>query len=139
MGAFENAQKFFEACETSQGWMGCKPYVAEGATFSAQCEPLVGIRSLEDYCEWMGNLGTVLAPGATYDLHTASYSPESRSAVFFATIHVKHTGEGGPVPPTGREAHSEYVYILRMNAEDQVEHLTKVWNPAWANRELGWV
>jgi hypothetical protein len=31
--AFENAKKFFEACETPKGWEACKPYVAEGARF----------------------------------------------------------------------------------------------------------
>ena len=33
MTAFESATKFFEACETPLGWVGCKAYVAEGATF----------------------------------------------------------------------------------------------------------
>ena len=43
MSAFENATKFFEACDAPQGWEGCKQYVADGATFSAQSEPLADI------------------------------------------------------------------------------------------------
>ena len=31
MTAFENATKFFTACEAPEGWAGCQPYVAEGA------------------------------------------------------------------------------------------------------------
>ena len=38
MTAFENAQKFFAACEAPEGWSGCAPYVADGASFIAQSE-----------------------------------------------------------------------------------------------------
>ncbi len=57
MSAFETATKFFHACETLEGWEGCKGYVADGATFTAQCEPLVDIQTVEAYCEWMAGLG----------------------------------------------------------------------------------
>lgn len=139
MTAFENAQKFFEACEAPKGWSGCAPYVAEAATFTAQSEPLAEINSVKDYCDWMAGFGTVTAPGATYDLHAASYDEAGRTAMFFATYKAKHTGEGGPVPPTHKETQSHYVYILRMNEDDKVEHMVKVWNAPWAMRELGWV
>ena len=33
--AFENAKKFFEACETCKGFDGCGDYIAENATFRA--------------------------------------------------------------------------------------------------------
>ena len=58
--------------------------------------------TVEAYCEWMAAFGGVTAPGATYDLHTSSYDPETKTAVFFATYHAKHTGEGGPVPPPNK-------------------------------------
>jgi len=41
MTAFENAKKFFLACDAPLGWAECKQYVADGASFVAQCEPLV--------------------------------------------------------------------------------------------------
>ena len=138
MSAFENAKHFFAACETSLGWEGCKEFVSEGATFSAQCEPLVDIHSVREYSDWMAVLGTETAPGATYDLHSASFCPETRMALFFATFHVTHTGAGGPVPPTHRKASTHYVYALKMNEEDRVESMTKIWNAPWAMRELGW-
>ena len=40
MSAFDTAKKFFEACEAPAGWAGCKDYCEEGASFSAQSEPL---------------------------------------------------------------------------------------------------
>ena len=67
MSAFDNAKKFFVACEKPEGWAGCQPYVAENATFEAQSEPLVDVRTVEAYCEWMKGFGTITAPGATYD------------------------------------------------------------------------
>ena len=57
MTAFDNAKKFFEACEASQGWAGCQNYVADGASFSAQSEPLADIKTVRDYCEWMAGIG----------------------------------------------------------------------------------
>lgn len=139
MSAFENAEKFFVACEAPKGWAGCKQYVAEGATFTAQSEPLADVHTVEAYCEWMYGLATITAPGATYDLHVSAYDEKSRTAVFFATYHAKHTGAGGPVPPTNKETHSHYVYFLTMNSDDKVERMVKVWNAPWAMRELGWI
>ncbi len=138
MSAFENATKFFEACETSQGWNGCKQYVVAGAPFDAQSEALAGVDTVEAYCDWMAGFGTVTAPGATYDLHASCFDEATGKAMFFATYHATHTGEGGPVPPTGKETHSEYVYILSMNKDGKVAGMTKVWNANWALRELGW-
>ena len=48
MSAFENARKFFEACETPAGWEGCKEYVADGAPFNAQSEPLVDVTTMNN-------------------------------------------------------------------------------------------
>ena len=139
MSAFENAKKFFTACEAPEGWEGCNEYVAYGATFRAQCEPLVDIPTVQAYCDWMKGIGTVTAPGATYDLHSASYDDSTNTAVFFATYHGRHTGEGGPVPPTNKETHTDYVYVLKMNGENKVASMVKVWNAPWAMRELGWM
>jgi hypothetical protein len=139
MTAFENATKFFIACEAPEGWDGCKRYVAEGAPFTAQSEPLAEIDTVEKYCEWMAGFGKITAPGATYDLHTSAYDETTRTAVFFATYHARHTGDGGPVPPTNKETNSHYVYFLTMNADDKVERMIKVWNASWAMKELGWM
>ena len=62
----------------------------------------------------------------------------SNTAIFFATYHARHTGEGGPVPPTGKETHSHYVYAITMDGDGQVSKMIKIWNPTWALTELGW-
>lgn len=139
MNAFEIATTFFHACETPLGWQGCKQYVADDAGFVAQSEPLVDIDTVAAYCDWMQAFGTITAPQAHYDLHTSSFDQDSNTAVFFGTYHAKHTGEGGPVPPTHKQTASHYVYVVKMNSEAKVEHLTKIWNAPWALKELGWM
>jgi hypothetical protein len=47
----EIAAQFFEACETGQGWEGCKPYCKTDATFAAQAEPLTDVRTLQQYTD----------------------------------------------------------------------------------------
>lgn len=139
MHAFENAKKFFEACEAPLGWEACKDYVEDGAALVAQSEPLVDITTVQAYCEWMHGFGTVTAAGATYTLHASSYDESTRTALFFATYHATHVGEGGPVPPTNQSVDSHYVYAIKMSANDKVAEVTKVWNAPWALRALGWI
>ncbi len=40
------AQAFFVACESGRGWDACKPFCAPNATFSAQAEPLLDVKTL---------------------------------------------------------------------------------------------
>ncbi len=139
MLAFENATEFFHACESLKGWDGCKQYVAPNASFSAQCEPLVEVDTVEAYTTWMAGLGSTTLAGCSYDLHSSSYDEANKTAIFFATLTGKHVGEGGPVPPTNKETRTHYVYVLSMNDEGQVEKMTKIWNAPWALKELGWM
>ena len=139
MSAFENATKFFHACESLKGWDGCKHYVAPGARFTAQCEPLVDVNSVEAYTEWMAAVGKNALKGCSYDLHSSSYDEGNKTAIFFATFTGTHVGEGGPVPPTHKQTKTDYVYVLTMNNDDQVEEMCKVWNAPWALKELGWM
>ena len=139
MPAFDNACRFFDACERALGWNECRSFVAPHAAFRAQCEPLKEITTVEAYCEWMRAFGAVTAPGAYYDLHASAYDERTRTAIFFATYHCKHTGQGGPVPPTNKEAHTHYVYVFKMSQDDKIAQMTKVWNASWALREMGWL
>jgi hypothetical protein len=139
MSAFENAKKFFHACEAPLGWESCKPYVAEGASFSSQCEPLTEIDTVKAYSEWIAGFVADVTQGVTYDLHASSYDEETKTAMFFGTYNIKHTKDGGPVPPTNKEAHAHYVYCLTMNADDQVKKMVKIWNAPWTLKKLGWM
>lgn len=138
MTAMQTASDFFHACEGLGGWEACKPYVADHAGFSAQCEPLVDIDTVEGYCEWMAGLGRGPLQGCSYEVHSSAWDETSRCAIFFATFTGTHVGEGGPLPPTGKTTHSHYVYVVQMDGDDKVCRLTKIWNAPWALGELGW-
>ena len=139
MSSFENATKFFHACDTAKGWQECSQYVEPDAPFTAQSEPLVDIKTIEAYVDWMTAFGTVTVPGCSYDLHASAYDEANKTAVFFATFTGTHSGEGGPVPPTNKETNTHYVYVLNMNDDGKITGMQKVWNAPWAMRELGWM
>ena len=63
----ETARRFFDACETGQGWQGCRQHCHSGATFSAQADALGDVRTLQAYTDWMkGLFGPV--PDGRYEL-----------------------------------------------------------------------
>ncbi len=139
MNLFENAEKFFHACESMAGWGVCNDFVADNAKFSAQSEPLAEVTTVKDYVDWLTGFGTITAPGSSYVLHSSGFDEASKTAIFFATFTGTHSGEGGPVPPTSKTTNTQYVYVLEMNDAGKVVSMTKVWNASWALRELGWM
>ena len=138
MDAFETATAFFHACETSKGWQGCKEFVQEGAAFVAQSEPLVDVKTVADYCDWMAGLGNGPLLGASYKVHASSFDESTNTAIFVATFSGTHTGEGGPVPPTNQQTNTDYVYAIEMGSDGKVCAMRKIWNAPWALKELGW-
>jgi hypothetical protein len=140
MTSYATALKFFEACETNKGWEGCEQYVSnEDAPFKVQADALKDISTIQGYTEWVKAFGTTTAPGSTYELHLGSFDEKTRKAVFVATYHAKHTGEGGPVEPTNKEMHTDYVYVIDMNAEDKIIGMSKIWNDGFALKQVGWI
>lgn len=133
----ETAASFFDACETGKGWDGCAQFCSDDATFSAQAEPLGEMSDLESYVEWMKGLLTIM-PDGTYDLKSFAIDDERDTVVAYAVFSGTHTGEGGPVPPTGKQVNSDYVYVMNFDG-DKIAHMTKVWHAGIAMQELGWV
>ena len=132
----DTAMRFFEACETGKGWNVCSQYCTEDATFAAQAEPLAEVKDLQGYTEWMKGLLTLL-PDGSYDLKAFATDDERESVVAYAVFSGTHTGEGGPVPPTGKRVNSDYVYVMKFDG-DKIGDMTKIWHAGIAMRELGW-
>ena len=132
----ETARAFFDAIDTGQGWEACSAYCHPDATFTAQAEPLAEVHTLADYAEWMRGMMSVV-PDGRYEMKAFAVDPDRQSVVAYAVFHATHTGEGGPVPPTGKSTSSDYVYAIEFDG-DRVRHMTKIWNAGWALRELGW-
>jgi predicted ester cyclase len=89
----------------------CSSYCHADATFSAMAGVLEGVDSLEAYTERMKGLLTPL-PEGRYEMRSLAVDEARRHAVAFAVFRGTHTGEGGPVPPTGRSVAAEYVYVM---------------------------
>ena len=132
----DSARQFFDACETGKGWAACQPYCHDGATFACQADALAETTTLEAYTEWMKGLLTPL-PDARYELTAFATDAERATVVAAAIIHATQTGEGGPVPPTGKALAADYVYVMQFDG-DKIRHMTKIWNDAWSLRALGW-
>ena len=132
----EVAQAFFDACDTGKGWEVCQQYCTPDATFSAQAEPLADVHTLEQYSDWMKGLLTPL-PDGRYEIKSFAADEERGNVVGYGVFFATHTGEGGPVPPTGKSVSTDYVYVMDFEG-DRIRHLTKIWNAGYALKQLGW-
>ncbi len=130
------AHRFFETCEAGKGWEVCQVYCTSDASFSAQAEPLAGVRTLRDYADWMQGLLTFM-PDGSYVVKSFATDTERNSVCAYGVFHATHTGEGGPCPPTGKSTTTHYVYVMEFEG-DKIRHMTKIWNAGWAMKELGW-
>lgn len=130
------AEAFFDACETGKGWAVCSAYCTPNATFSAQAEPLLDVKTLAAYTDWMKGMSTLLSD-VRYDVKSFATDSVRNNVAAYAVFYGRHTGQGGPVPPTGRAVSTDYVYVMQFDG-DRIAHLTKIWNAGMALKELGW-
>ena len=131
------AERFFDACETGQGWEGCKECCYPDATFSAQAGALEGVHTLEAYTEWMKGL-FIPVPDGSYELRSFAVDEDRNKVSAYAVFRGTHSREGGPVPPTGQKVEADYVYVMEFDG-DRIRHMTKIWNDGISLKQLGWV
>jgi predicted ester cyclase len=137
MSMRDTAKHFFDACESGKGWDACKQYCHEQATFSAQADALAEVKTLQSYTDWMKGLFTTL-PDGSYELRSLAVDDDRRMVSAFAVFSGTHTGQGGPVPPTGKRAAADYVYVMQFDG-DRISHMTKIWNDGYTLTQLGWM
>jgi ketosteroid isomerase-like protein len=135
MSITETAKAFFAACDEGKVWEGCSAYCAPDATFSAQAEPLATISTLKDYTDWMKGLLTILTDGR-YELISLATDAERNSVCAYGVFVGTHLA-GGPCPPTGKTASTDYVYVMQFE-DGKIVHMTKIWNSVYAFKQLGW-
>ena len=136
MSITDDARDFFDACETGKGWDACKAWCHADATFSCQADALADVTTLEGYTEWMKGLLTPV-PDGRYELKAFATDEPRNSVSAFAVFHGTHTGEGGPVPPTGKTVAADYVYVMEFDG-GKIRNMTKIWNDAQSLKALGW-
>lgn len=132
----EQAERFLDACDTGKGWDVCQAYCHPDATFSVQAGALADVDTVQSYTEWMKGLLTPV-PDGRYELRAFAVDEGRQSVLAFAVFHGTHTGEGGPVPPTGKSVATEYVYVMDFDGE-RIRHMTKIWNDTIGLQQLGW-
>ena len=69
------------------------------------------------------------------------WPPRSRNyqnVAAYGVFRGTHTGEGGPVPPTGKQIEADYVYVMNFDG-DKIRHMTKIWNDGFSLKQLEWV
>jgi len=130
------AESFFEKCEAGRGWEACKSYCTADATFAAQAEPLVGVKTLAQYTDWMKGLMMIL-PDGSYELKSFAVDGERNNVTAYGVFSGTHTGRGGPCDPTGRSTRTDYVYVMQFTG-DKISHMTKIWHSGLAMKDLGW-
>lgn len=138
MSKFDVATSFFHACEGLKGSRACHRFLCDDAVFVAQCEAIADIKSVVGYCDWMKANGEGPLVGCRYEINASCYDESSSTALIFATFYATHTGEGGPVPPTGKSTASHYVFAITVDEDEKVSQVVKVWNTNWSMAELGW-
>lgn len=131
------AGEFFDACETGKGWDSCGRYCVPSATFSAQAGALKGVTTLEAYTEWMKGLFMPM-PDGNYEVRAFAVDEDRNTVVAYGVFRGTHSGQGGPVPPSGKPVESDYVYVMEFEG-DRIRHMTKIWNDAIALKQLAWV
>jgi predicted ester cyclase len=132
----EVARAFFDACETGKGWEVCQQFCTPDAGFSAQAEALEDVHTLEEYTDWMKGLITIM-PDARYEVKSFAADQDRGNVVAYGVFYGTHTGEGGPIPPTGKSAQVDYVYVMDFEG-DLIRHMTKIWNSGITLKQLGW-
>ena len=132
----ETAFSFFDACETGKGWEGTKQYCHSEATFSSQAAILEGVGTVQAYADWMKGMFAPV-PDGSYEIRSFGVDEERNSVAAYGVFRGTHTGEGGPVSPTGNRVEADYVYVMEFDG-DKINHLTKIWHDGVSLSQLGW-
>ena len=132
----DSAEQFFDACETGKGWELCQQFCHPDASFSAQAGALAGIETLQGYTNWMKAMFTPM-PDGRYEVRSFAVDEGRNNVAAFGVFKGTHTGDGGPVPPTGKGVAAEYVYVMEFEG-DRIRHMTKIWNDVASLQQLGW-
>jgi len=133
----ERAKQFVDACDSGKGWENCQQYCQPQATFSVQADALGGIDTVEAYTGWAKGLLTPM-PDGNYEPRSFAEDDDGNKVSAYCVFRGTHTGEGGPVPPTGNKIESDYVYVMEFEG-DKIRHITKIWNDGFALKQVGWM
>jgi predicted ester cyclase len=132
----DTALQFIHDVEAGKGWAVCRQYCHPDATFSSQVEHFGGIDTIEGYAE---SMKWQFAPFPDYggDVRSCGVDDQRRHVIVYGRSWGTHTGEGGPVAPTGRRFEVDGVAVMSFDG-DLIRHLTLVMDGTTVAQQLGW-
>ena len=98
---------------------------------------MADVDTLQAYTDWMKGL-LIPVPDGRYEVRSFAVDEERNNVAAYGVFRGTHTGEGGPVPPTGKQVEADYVYVMQFEG-DKIRHMTKIWNDGISLNQLGWV
>lgn len=87
------ARDFFAMCETGRGWEACRASCTPNATFCAQAEPLLAVKTLAQYTDWMKGMMTVL-PDGHHEVKSFATDAARNNVTAYGVFPGTHTGPG---------------------------------------------
>jgi len=131
------AKSFHHACTSGQGWQACQEYCTPDATFEHEGTMFADIQSVEGYAAFIQSVFTPV-PDFRHEVLAVAVDRALERVLVHYRISGTHTGEGLPVPPTGKSMVSESVLVLHFEGE-RIRHVQKVWNDHEMMKQVGWV
>jgi predicted ester cyclase len=135
----QTAERFLRNVKPGQGWDAWQPFCHPDASFRKLGTSAVGMEvheSLPEFAE-STKLMAALFPDLRQDLRSLAIDEEQNIAIAYLVAEGTHTGEGGPVPPTGKAFEVDVVYVMQFE-EDRIRHLTMVMHDLVVDKQLGW-
>jgi predicted ester cyclase len=76
-------------------------------------------------------------PDGRYEIVSFATDEKRHSVSVYAVFYGTHTGQGGPVAPTGKKLATDYVYVMQFDGA-KISHMAKIWHSGLALKALGW-
>jgi len=133
------AERLLRHVKPGQGWESWQPFCHPDAGLRKVGTSSVGMEVHESLPEFADSTKVLLAlfPDLREELSSLAIDEEQNTAIAYVVAKGTHTGEGGPVPPTGKSFEVDVVYVMRFDG-DRLRHLTVVMNDLVVDRQLGW-
>ena len=131
------AASFHHACMTGAGWEACRSHCTPDATFEHEGETFAGVSALEAYAAFVQSLYAPV-PDFRHEVLAVAVDRAIGQAIVHYRIRGTHTGEGLPVPSTGKSMVSDCVLVLQFEGE-RIRHVQKVWNDREMMKQVGWI
>ena len=119
-----------------KGGKSARIFATKERLFLCQSSALADVNTIDNYSEWMKGL-LIPIPDGHYELKAFASDDERDVVLASAVFHGTHTGDGGPLPATGKSVAADYVYSIEFEGE-KIRHITKVWNDEYYLKALGW-